>query len=58
VCFSDSLVEEAFGGETAAKLAFQSDEQGYKESEVALPSIFFILFFSLLYFLRIVELGF
>ncbi|KAF3337494.1 putative inactive shikimate kinase like 1 [Carex littledalei] len=30
---SDSLVKEAFGGEAAAKLAFQSDEQGFKESE-------------------------
>jgi hypothetical protein len=45
VYFSDSLVEEAFGGETAAKLAFQSDEQGYKESEVPLPSIFFLFFY-------------
>ncbi|KAJ4798288.1 Shikimate kinase family protein [Rhynchospora pubera] len=30
---SDSLVEDAFGGEAAAKLAFQSDPQGFRESE-------------------------
>ena len=27
------------GGEAAAKLAFQFDEQGFKESEVDLPSV-------------------
>ncbi|KAJ3708826.1 hypothetical protein LUZ61_012531 [Rhynchospora tenuis] len=30
---SDSLVEDAFGGEAAAKLAFQSDPKGFRESE-------------------------
>ncbi|KAJ3683276.1 hypothetical protein LUZ60_013503 [Juncus effusus] len=34
-CFldSDSVVEEAFGGESAVKSACQSDEQGFRDSE-------------------------
>lgn len=31
---SDSLVEEAAGGELAAKSYRESDEKGYRESEV------------------------
>lgn len=58
--YSDSLVKEAFGGEAAAKLAFQSDEQGFKESEVDLPSVFlvFLFCFVLFYVLMIFELEF
>ena len=60
--YSDSLVKDAFGGEAAAKLAFQSDEQGFKESEVDLPSVllvslfYFVLFYSM--FLMMFELEF
>lgn len=34
VCSSDALVEEAAGGEASAKLFRETDEQGFRESEV------------------------